>query len=164
VNLRAVALIVPVVALIVIAVLFRSAPGVVHFALIGGFAYVAIVALSLVRRAWSRQPRSRFRQAQTRPPRQNLLSSLDELESAIRLARSAGLQYDHRLRPTLSRIALRRLEARGISWEREPERVEELFGARTWQLIQPLGGFPDRDAPGVPLAAIEEIVSRIEEV
>ena len=163
-NLRIVALIAPLAALVAIAVLLYRSPEVARLALIGGFAYVAIVALSLVRRAWSRRPRSGLGQERTPSTRQSLPSSLSDLESAIRLAQSAGLQYDHRLRPVLSRAALRRLEARGISWEHEPAKVEELFGVRTWQLVRPLEGFPEPASPGVPLAEIEKIVSIIEEV
>ena len=161
-NARTVAAAAPLMALIVVAVVLRGSPEVVRLALTGAFAYLAVVALSVVRRAWSDEPRSSH--GANGRTRENPVPALAELESAIRLACSAGLQYQHRLQPVLTRIARQRLQARGISWENQPEKVEELLGTQTWELLKPREGFPDRAAPGVALTEIDKVVRRIEEV
>ena len=89
---------------------------------------------------------------------------LNSLESAIMLSRSTGLDYERRLRPILFRIATGRLSARGVCWEHEPEEAEALLGAKTWRLIRPPEGFPERNTPGTTIDEIEEIMNRIQEV
>lgn len=162
-SVRRVAVIVPFAALCVLAAALHAVPEAARFILVGAFAYLAVVALSVVGRSWPQD------QAVVRPPRRptaqtTSLRAIEELDSAVRLARSAGLQYRHHLYPVLAAIARERLESRGISWEDEPEKAEEALGALAWRLVGPLHGPPDRDAPGVTLEEMEETVRSLEEV
>jgi hypothetical protein len=161
-TVRRLALVVPFAVLVVLAAALHAAPEAARFALVGAFAYLAVVALSLLGRTWPQK------QASVRPTRRLLphtsLRAIEELDSAVRLAQSAGVQYQHHLRPVLAAIARERLEARGISWDDEPEKAEKALGAPAWRLVRPLHGPPDRDAPGVTLEEIEETVRRLEEV
>ncbi len=161
-TVRRIAVVVPFAALVVLAAALHAAPEAARFALVGAFAYLAVIALSLVRRTWPQgqvpvRPRRR-------PMEQTPLRAIEELDSAVRFAGSAGLQYQHHLRPVLATIARERLEARGISWQDEPEKAEKALGSRAWRLVRPLHGPPDRDAPGVTLEEIEETVRRLEEM
>jgi len=163
VTVRRVAVIAPFAALVLLAAALRAAPEAARFILVGAFAYLAVAALSFVHRSWP-QDEATNRPARRPAPRVTSLRAIDDLDSAVRLARSAGLQYQHHLRPVLAAVARERLEARGISWRDEPGRAEEALGALAWRLVRPLHGPPDRDAPGVTLEEIEETVRRLEEV
>jgi hypothetical protein len=163
VSVRRIAVIAPFVALVVLAAALRTAPEAARFLLVGAFAYLAVAALSLVHRSWPQDP-AVLRSARRPAPRVTSLRAIDELESAVRLASSAGLQYQHNLRPVLAAIARERLEARGISWQDEPEKAEEALGTLAWRLVRPHHGPPDRDAPGATLEELEKTVRRLEEV
>lgn len=160
---RAIASAVPLVAILCLAVLFRSSSALVHALAVSGFAYASIIVLVLVRRRWppESRPLSRGIQLQTAPVGKALTGSL---ESAITMSRSTLLEYQKHLRPVLYRITTARLALRGISVEEEPEKAEALLGTRVWQLVCPCEDPSDREGSGMTLEAIEEIVSRIEEV
>jgi hypothetical protein len=74
--------------------------------------------------------------------------------------------YDHGLRPLLARLVTARLADRhGLDAVAQPGRAAAVVGAEVWPLVDPARpASDDRDAPGVSLAALTEIVTRLEEL
>jgi len=161
---RTLLMIAPLAVVTGLAAVMRGQPTAVRVAATIGLAYVAIVALAVVRRRFPPASHSLLRDAQTQAPEGHGQSLVNSLESTIMLSRSSVVDYRRQLRPILFRAARGRLAARGVIWEREPEKVEALLGERVSRLVGPPDGFPDRNAPGASIEEIEEIVNRIEEV
>ena len=163
-RLRTLLAIAPLVALISLAVILRDESGAAHVLTVVGFSYMAIVTLALIRHRHPPESHPMLPKAAPKMHGDYDRPLLDRLESAIILSQSSGSDYERRLRPILFRVATGRLSARGVSWEREPEKAEALLGAQTWQFIRPPEDSPDRDAHGRSIEEIVEIVNRIEEV
>jgi len=154
----------PLAALVALAVALRGEPTAARLTATLGLAYAAVAALAIARRRLPPESHALLRDARTQVPAGHEQWLLDSLESAITLSRSSAAEYQRRLRPLLFRVASGRLAARGVVWEREPEKVEALLGERVAGLVGPPDGFPDRHAPGASAEDIAEIVNRIEEV
>jgi len=154
----------PLVVIVSLAVILRDRSGAAHVLTVVGFSYLAIATLAVVRHRHPPESHPMLPKAAPKMHGDYDRPLLDRLESAIILSQSSGSDYERRLRPILFRVAMGRLSARGVSWEREPEKVAALLGARTWQFIRPPDGSPERDAHGRSIEDIREIVNRIEEV
>lgn len=164
-RLRALALLAPAAVMIGLSVRFWGAPQAVRIIATVAVGYVALVALTVVRRIWPPAPHSLMGGTPRRNPAlADRGGFLEQVESAILRSRSSRLDYERELRPILYRIAAARLRARGVSVEREPEEAERFIGAQAWSCIRPPVGPLNREAPGLSVAEIEDIVNRIEEV
>ena len=162
---RALALLAPAVVMIGLTVRFWGAPQAVHVIATVALGYVALVALTVVRRIWPPAARPRMGGVPRRDPAHgDRPKPLEQVESAILRARASRLDYERELRPILYRSAAARLRARGIDVEQEPDEAERLIGAQAWSGIRPAEGPLNREAPGLSVAEIENIVKRIEEV
>ena len=163
-RLRTLFVTAPLLVIIGLAAVLRGEPEAMRVVGTAGLVYAAIVATAMVQRRYPPESRPLLGDARAQAPAEHNQALLGSLEGAIMVAQSRGLDYESRLRPILFRVAIGRLSARGISWEHEPEKVAAVLGARTWRLIRPPETFPDREAAGLPIAQIEDIVNRIEEV
>jgi hypothetical protein len=129
-------------------------------------AAIALAALTRIAQpAADRRGASPFEQAlrqrherPVRPP--ELIRA--ERELTLGMA-SAGHAYS-RLLPVLREAAAARLAARhGVDLTARPRDAEELVGSDAWELLQPdLPAPEDRNAPGLPMARVEAVVSRLE--
>ena len=127
---------------------------------------IALAALTRIAQpAAERRGASRFEQAlrrrherPVRPP--ELIRT--ERELTLGMA-NAGHAYS-RLLPVLREAAAARLAARhGIDLRARPRDAEELLGNDAWELLRPdLPAPEDRNAPGLPTARLEALVSRLE--
>jgi hypothetical protein len=74
--------------------------------------------------------------------------------------------YDHGVRPLLARLLAARLAERyGVDAMARPEQARELIGADLWPLADPSAPpSNDSDAPGVSLASVARVISRLEEL
>ena len=163
-RLRTLFALAPLVVVISLAVILRDRSGATHVLIVVGFSYLAIMTLAVVRHRHPPESHPMLPRAERKMQGDDDRPLLDQFELAIILSQSSGSDYERRLRPVLFRVAIGRLSARGVSWEREPEKVEALLGARTWQFIRPPEDSPERSAPSRSIEEIVEIVNRIEEV
>jgi hypothetical protein len=79
----------------------------------------------------------------------------------------AGASHAHRrLPPILRAAAAVRLAAnRSIDLQRDPRAARAALGDEAWELLRPDRPEPaDRNAPGLPLARVESLVTTIEEL
>jgi hypothetical protein len=54
---------------------------------------------------------------------------------------------------------------RGVDFERDPARAEELLGPEVWELVRPDRPAPDdRTAPGEPIETVERVVADLERI
>lgn len=158
------ALALPTAALVVVV---AFAPGRVELALRIYALLVAAVALALALAALRRaHPRTRpLRErapAHVEPPaRPGLLARLEH-EAALGVAGAFDLH--HRLRPRLRGIAGELLRARrGISLDREPDRARAALGEQAWELVRADRPAPeDRQARGIPISDLEDVVESLE--
>jgi hypothetical protein len=84
------------------------------------------------------------------------------LWSAVRSPRL----YDHGTRPMLTRTtALLVRHATGVDLVEEPERAQSLLGDEAWLLVDPRPALSeDSQSPGVPLEAIDRLITRLEDL
>lgn len=81
-------------------------------------------------------------------------------------ATTSRRHYDHGVRPLLVRLLAARLAERyGVDARARPEQARALVGADLWPLVDPSAppSF-DSGAPGVSLATLARLVSRLEEL
>jgi hypothetical protein len=100
-----------------------------------------------------------------RPPVRTELwpAQLVRLERIVEWSGSSGLDAHSRLRPVLVEIADARLARRGLRLERDVGEARLLLGPKAWDLVRPDRPPPeDRDAPGIALGDLEEILDRLE--
>jgi hypothetical protein len=100
-----------------------------------------------------------------RPPVRTDLwpAQLVRLERVVEWSGSSGLDAHSRLRPVLVEIANTRLARRGLRLERDVGEARRLLGPKAWDLVRPDRPPPeDRDAPGIALGDLEEILNRLE--
>jgi hypothetical protein len=74
--------------------------------------------------------------------------------------------YDHGVRPLLARLVAARLAERyGVDAAVRPEQAKALIGEDLWPLADPSAPpSQDSDAPGVSLATVARVISRLEEL
>jgi len=160
---RLLLLAVPPAALTAAAVMLGAGSTGLHVVLTLDSAYIVLVVLARLRRAWPPSdeklgPGARAGRAAASVP------ALERVDTALLFSKTSALDFERHLRPLLFAVALSRLKRRGIDAGRQPEQAERLLGSRVWKRITPPPDRPDRDAPGVPAEAIEAIVSKLEEV
>jgi hypothetical protein len=128
----------------------------------------ALVLLLLVRDVRSRDTparRRRFEQAlRGRPPRSTVPVELLRMERELEVGVASAAHAHRRLLPLLRAAAAARLATgHGVDLVRSPERAEALLGADVWELFRPDRPAPaDRNAPGVPRAAVVAVVEKVE--
>ena len=93
-----------------------------------------------------------------RPP------ELVRTERDLTLGMSSSGHAQRRLLPLLRDAADARLAARhGVELDRRPETARALLGEDAWELLRPDRPEPaDRNAPGLPLARVETVVTTLE--
>jgi hypothetical protein len=124
----------------------------------------ALVSLALVqatRRASGAGRESVFERALERPRRAALRpSELARLEREVALATTSSFDVHFRLRPVLREVAEHRVEARGVRFGSEASR--RLLGEEVWEVVRPDRPQPDdRFGPGIPLADLHRLVTRL---
>jgi len=92
--------------------------------------------------------------------------SLEELEHAVDFAGTTAFDVHYRLRPHLVRIATHRLAARrGIDLDAQPAAARAALGDELWALVDPdREPPPERNARGLPPAAVRRLVEALEAV
>ena len=89
-----------------------------------------------------------------------------KITSDLSWAVASPRHYDHGLRPRLAGLLDARLAQRyGLDAAAQPERARELLGAELWPLLdtsRPASN--DSRAPGVSMATVNRIVTRLEEL
>jgi len=89
-----------------------------------------------------------------------------KITSDLSWAGASPRHYDHGLRPRLAGLLEARLAQRhGLNAAAGPERARELVGAELWPLLdmsRPASN--DSRAPGVSMATVDRIVTRLEEL
>lgn len=89
-----------------------------------------------------------------------------KITSDLSWADASPRHYDHGLRPRLAGLLDARLAQRhGLNAAAGPERARELVGAELWPLLD-MSRPPSNDsrAPGVSMATVDRIVTRLEEL
>jgi hypothetical protein len=124
-------------------------------------AALAVLAASAHRALPSR---SRFDELQRRPPaRSPRPAELERLERAVDLGVARAEDFHVLLRPALRGIAATLLAARGLDLERDSERVRELLGEESWDLLRPGRERPSNPhEPGVEPARLHRLVEDLE--
>jgi hypothetical protein len=128
-------------------------------------AYALALLVGLVRLAHPVPKSSTFDLGLRRGPRpQRSLAELEQMQREVILATSTAFDVHLRLRPRLRRIASHLLASRrGVELDSKPERVRELLGELTWELVRPDRPAPiERHAPGLRRAELHEIVGALE--
>src|SRR5205814_5488127 len=91
--------------------------------------------------------RSRFEELQRVPlAREPRPAELERLERGVDLGVARAEDFHVLLRPALRGIAATLLAARGLDLDRDSERVRELLGEESWDLLR-----PGRELPGDPI-------------
>jgi hypothetical protein len=110
---------------------------------------------------------SRFEQAlQPRRERPMRPPELVRTERELTLGMASAGHAHSRLLPVLREAAAARLAARhGVDLAARPREAEELLGSEAWELLRPDRPPPaDRNATGLPLARVEALVGRLEQL
>jgi hypothetical protein len=89
-----------------------------------------------------------------------------EISSDVTWATVSQRHFDHGIRSRLTRLLDTRLaERHGVTIAAQPERARELAGADLWPLIDPARPLSeDSNAPGISLAKLTRIITRLEEL
>ena len=129
-------------------------------------AAIALAALTRVARSASElPPQSSFEAAlavgavdRSRPP------ELVRTEREITLGVSSAAHLHQRLLPILREAAAARLSAgHNVDLERRPEAAKALLGEDAWDLLRPDRPEPyDRNAPGISMRRLRDVVSTLE--
>ncbi|HEY1919509.1 MAG TPA: hypothetical protein VGH27_28395 [Streptosporangiaceae bacterium] len=92
--------------------------------------------------------------------------SYRDISAELTWAGTSQRHYDHGLRPLLARLVTARLaERHGLDAATQTERAAAVIGADLWPWVDPSRpASSDRDAPGVSLAALTQIVTKLEEL
>jgi hypothetical protein len=127
-------------------------------------AVAAIVIASLTRRLASHSRHdtvSQFEYAiSRRPAQQGRPAELVRVEREITLGVAGAGNLHVRLLPLLREAAAARI---GSDFERRPERARALLGDEAWELLRPDRPAPiDRNAPGVPMRSLQNVVDTLE--
>ena len=98
-----------------------------------------------------------------RPGREPRPAELERLERAVDLGVARAEDFHMLLRPAVRRIAATLLAARGLDLQRDGERVRELLGEESWELLRPERERPsDPFEPGVEPARLRRLVEDLE--
>lgn len=92
--------------------------------------------------------------------------SFRRIEANLGWATVSRRHYDHVVRPLLTRLLSAALADRHrVDPARQPEQARRLVGAELWPLLDPARpASDDGNAPGVDLATLARIVSRLEDI
>lgn len=113
--------------------------------LVGGAVVVALGATAVAAHRQLPSP-SPFDELQRVPlAREPRPAELERLERAVDLGVASAEEFHVRLRPALRRIAATLLAARGLDLDRDAERVHELLGDESWELLR-----AERERPSDP--------------
>jgi hypothetical protein len=92
-------------------------------------------------------------------------AGLEDVERAVRFGHVRALDVHLRLRPLLRETADAQLMARyGRGIDAGPEVLRARLGERLWNVISDSEEPPDRDAPGMPLDELAELLTVLEEL
>jgi hypothetical protein len=132
--------------------------------LVVGAVVVASLGAMAVAAHRPRPSRSRFEELQrVRPARKPRPAELERLECAVDLGVGRAEDFHMLLRPALRRIAATLLAARGLDLQRDAERVRELLGEESWDLLRPERERPSNPfEPGVEPARLRRLVEDLE--
>jgi hypothetical protein len=128
-------------------------------------AAIALAPLTRLLRIHEWDPASRFDAAlRGRPADPSRPAELIRTEREIMFGLSNAGHVHARLLPILREAAAARLAARhGIALERSPDAARALLGDDAWELLRPdLAPPPDRNAPGLSLRRVRELVETLE--
>jgi len=107
-----------------------------------------------------------FDQALVRPPEQEVAraSEPDRIRFEVGSATHRAMELHQQVRRRLRALAADRLEAaHGVDLDRDPDQAERLLSAEAWDLLRPNREAPeDRFGPGLPIDAIDRIVTSVE--
>lgn len=93
------------------------------------------------------------------------IAGLRAVETDVRMSTANAFGVEMRLKPVLRDLARWRLQRDyGIDLERQPDVAHGVLGEALWRLVAPAEAFPEFDAPGVPMAAVEAAVDRLEQI
>jgi hypothetical protein len=125
---------------------------------------LALLAAGRIAAAAHRGEASAFDEAlRHEAPRAERPKELERLEREVTLAGARAWDLHFRMRPALSEIASHRLAPRGIDLEEQPDAAAAALGPDAWELLRPDRPPPaDRIGPGLPLARLTEIVTKLE--
>jgi hypothetical protein len=137
----------------------------IYLLLLGALAVRLLVAW--LRLAYPRPAASPFdaalsaRPAAGRPP-----AELDRLDRLLALSSASALHAQTRLRSELRPVAADRLSwSRGVDLDADPAAASAALGETGWRLLGPdPGDLPDREAPGLPPAALAALVATLERI
>lgn len=89
-----------------------------------------------------------------------------EISSDVTWATVSQRHFDHGIKPRLVRLLDTRLaERHGVTIASQPARARELAGEDLWLLLDPARPLSeDSNAPGVSLARLTRIITRLEEL
>jgi hypothetical protein len=109
---------------------------------------------------------SRFEELQrARPVREPRAAELERLERAVDLGVARAEDFHLLLRPALRGIAAGLLAARGLDLDRDSERVRELLGEESWDLLRPGRERPSNPRRrGVEPALLRRLVEDLEQL
>jgi hypothetical protein len=130
-------------------------------------AAVALAALTRLARGPEQRPVSAFEHAlRVRDDRPARPPELVRAERELTLGMAGASHAHRRLLPILRAAAAVRLAAnRSIDLQRDPRAARAALGDEAWELLRPDRPEPaDRNAPGLPLARVESLVTTIEEL
>jgi hypothetical protein len=101
------------------------------------------------------------RPAPARPP-----AELDRLARLLALSSASALHAHTRLRAELRPVAADRLRwALAVDLDRDPAAARAALGERGWALLaRDQRDLPDREAPGLPPAALAELLANLERI
>ena len=165
------AVLVVVIATITLVALLQLAPArrplvlAVYLLVMGGVAGQLLV--TWLRLLYPRPPASPFdtaltaRPAPPRPP-----AELDRLARLLALSSASALHAHTRLRSELRPVAADRLRwSLALDLDRDPEAARAALGEAGWALLaRDQRDLPDREAPGLPPAALAELISNLERI
>jgi hypothetical protein len=91
-------------------------------------------------------------------------AELVRTEREITLGNASAGRLHQRLLPMLREAAAARLSAgHNVDLERRPDAARALLGDDTWELLRPDRPEPyDRNAPGLPMSQIRDVISTLE--
>jgi hypothetical protein len=165
------AVVVAVIATVTLAALVQLAPArrplvvAIYLLVMGGVAVQVLVAW--LRVTYPPPPPSPFdaalaaRPAPDRPP-----AELDRLARLLSLSSASGLHAHTRLRAELRPIAADRLRwALAVDLDGDPAAARAALGETGWALLaRDQRDLPEREAPGLPRAALAELIGNLERI
>jgi hypothetical protein len=165
------AVLVTIVATISLAALLQLAPTQRPFVLAVYLLIMAAVAVQLLvtwlRLTYPAPPASAFdaalaaRPIPPRPP-----AELDRLARLLSLSSASALHAHTRLRSELRPVAADRLRwSLAVDLDRDPDAARAALGEPGWELLaRDQRDLPNREAPGLPLAALAELIANLERI